>query len=196
MWQTLCFYPTAQGFFPPLTEPQQVVIVLLKCQPTHNIVHEVWLWILKSMKMSRLSYYTSIFRWLLCSSWSSNHFRNCTQNWEMRRCFQSLPLLTATAKAHCSLSKAASFRTIGKCKQTLFWIRTSDLMQEENQQLTFLKSNLIQDIPVAKNNFTTGWGNRMKGPKHSIWKTRQQKQGREKEMGAAPDTLCSFYWSR
>lgn len=30
-------------FFPPLTEPQQVVIVLLKCQPTHSIVHKACL---------------------------------------------------------------------------------------------------------------------------------------------------------
>lgn len=28
-------------FFSSLTEWQQVVIVLLKCQPTHNIVHKV-----------------------------------------------------------------------------------------------------------------------------------------------------------
>lgn len=62
------FLPYCAPFFPPLTEPQQVVIVLFKCEPTHSIVHKAWLRILKSMKMSRLSYYTSIFRWLWCSS--------------------------------------------------------------------------------------------------------------------------------
>lgn len=59
--------------------------------------------------------------------------------------------------------------------------RTSDLIQEENQQVTFLKYNLFQDIPAEKNSFTKEVGHRMKGPKNSIWKRRQQKQGREEE---------------
>lgn len=56
------FLPYCETFSPTLTEPQQVVIALLKCQPTHSIVHKAWLRILKSMRMSRLSYDTAIFR--------------------------------------------------------------------------------------------------------------------------------------
>lgn len=79
------------------------------------------------------------------------------------RSFQSLFLVTVTAKAHSVLSaKQLPLEQSENANRRFLEVVHLTLTQEENQQLTFLKSNLIQIqyIPVAKKkkkaSFTVG----------------------------------------
>lgn len=116
----------------------------------------------------------------------------------MRRSFQSPFLATATAKARSVLlAKQLPLEQSENANRHFLELEQhlTRIKRKINKQLTFLKSNLIQIhcIPAAKNRFTSGVGGMgMKEPKHSVWKRRQQKQGREKEKGAAPPVMLSI----